>query len=222
VVKTGRLIRVPNTDIRFAYELIGTQKQTSVLLHERPGGRLSTYPQKVHAGPLDYVQRTAEVQVIDAPAGSQDLLPLLADDVSILVLKMGQGAVTSRLTHAIWLKLESVIVDCRYALGQPPLIPGKLIWDIKVAEQLWASLVDEHLVIVDADNGHSLIFRGVHGSDVSGRGDVFLSMEGYVSCAVSTLVAALVAQKAHSQSIGLKQLLSLSRAPSMPERLALA
>jgi insecticidal toxin len=222
VVKTGRLIRVPNTDIRFAYELIGTQKQTSVLLHERPGGRLSTYPQKGHAGPLDYVQRTAEVQVMDAPARSQDLLPLLADDVSILVLRMGQGAVTSRLSQAIWLRLESVIVDCRYALGQPPLIPGKLIWDIKVADQLWASLVDEHLVIVDADSGHSLIFRGVHGSNVSGRGDVFLSMEGYVSCAVSTLVAALVAQKGQSQSIGLKQLLSLNRAPSMPELSALA
>ncbi|SDN45601.1 virulence surface antigen [Pseudomonas arsenicoxydans] len=222
VVKTGRLISVPNIDLSSAYELIGTQKQTSVLLHERPEGRLSSYPQKGHAGPLDYVQRTAEVQVIDAPARSQDLLPLLADDVSILVLRMGQGEVASRLTQAIWLKLESVIVDCRYALGQPPLIPGKLIWDIKVADQLWASLVDEHLVIVDADSGHSLIFRDVHGGDVSGRGDVFLSMEGYVSCAVSTLVAALVVQKDDSQSIALKQLLSLSRAPSMPALSALA
>jgi insecticidal toxin len=221
VVKTGRLIRVPNTDMTFAHDLVGTQKQTNVLLHDHQGGFLRTYPQKGSVGPIRYVQRTAEVQVIEAPAMSQSLLPLLADDVSIVVLRMGQGAVTTRLTQAAWLRLESVVVDCRYALSQPPAIPGKLIWDIKIADQLWASLVDEHLVIVDSDSGHSLIFRGVHSSDVNERGDAFLSMDGYVSCAVSTIVAALVAQKNPSQGIALKQLLKLSRAPSMPAPSAL-
>ena len=103
-----------------------------------------------------------------------DLLPLIADDVSILVLKMGQGATTSRLTRAAWLKLESVIVDCRYPLDHPPSVPGKLILDASVTDQLWVSLVDEHLVMNGSDSGHSLIFRGVYSSDVTLRGDVSL------------------------------------------------
>ena len=120
---------------------------------------------------------------------------MIADDVSILVLKMGQGETTSRLTRAAWLKLESVIVDCRYPLERPPLIPGKLILDASITDQLWVSLVDEHLVMTGLDSGHSLIFRGIYSADVALRGDVFLSLNGYRSCAVSEIVSRVAEAK---------------------------
>ncbi|MHC8324676.1 TcdA/TcdB pore-forming domain-containing protein [Pseudomonas sp. LB1P83] len=208
VVRTGRLIRIPKAVITAQYTLVGTRDQTNVMLHERGDGLLHTYPRNSTVGPLDYVQRNAEVLVIEGPQTAHDLLPLIADDVSILVLKMGQGATTGRLTRAAWLKLESVIVDCRYPLERPPLIPGKLILDVSIMDQLWVSLVDEHLVMNGLDSGHSLIFRGVYSVDVALRGDVFLSLSGYRSRAVSELVTELLKQKGVSGSATLTELMS--------------
>ncbi|MHC8390000.1 TcdA/TcdB pore-forming domain-containing protein [Pseudomonas sp. MDT2-39-1] len=208
VVRTGRLIRVPKAVITAQYALVGTRDQTNVMLHERGDGLLHTYPQNSTVGPLDYVQRNAEVLVVEGPKTAHDLLPLIADDVSILVLKMGQGATTGRLTRAAWLKLESVIVDCRYPLERPPLIPGKLILDASIMDRLWVSLVDEHLVMNGLDSGHSLIFRGVYSADVALRGDVFLSLNGYRSRAVSEIVTELLRQKGVSGSATLTELMS--------------
>ena len=207
VVRTGRLIRIPKTASAAQFTLVGTQHQTNVMLHDRKDGFVHTYPQNSRFGPLDYVQRNAEVLVVEGAETRTDLLPLIADDVSILVLKMGQGSTTCRLTRAAWLKLESVIVDCRHSLDQSPSVPGKLIWDIVVADQLWASRVAEHLVIVDADSGHSLIFRDVFSTDVVFHRNVFLAMSGYQSFAVSTLVSTLVARKGSTSNVLLKDIL---------------
>ena len=206
VVRTGRLIRIPKAAIAEQFTLVGTQHQTNVMLHDREDGFLHTYPQNNRVGPLDYVQRNAEVLVVEGAKTRTDLVPLIADDVSILVLKLGQGSTTCRLTRAAWLKLESVIVDCRHSLDHSLSVPGKLIWDIAVADQLWASQVDEHLVIVDADSGHSLIFRDVFLTDVVLQRNVFLAMSGYQSFAVSTLVSAL-ARKGSTGSVLLKEIL---------------
>ncbi|MET0777311.1 MAG: TcdA/TcdB pore-forming domain-containing protein [Pseudomonas mandelii] len=215
VVRSGRLIRVPKAAVTARYTLVGTRDQTSVMLHESEEGVLRTYPQKSTVGPLDYVQRSAEVLVVEGPKTAHDLLPLIADDVSILVLKMGEGTTTSRLTRAAWLKLESVIVDCRYPLERPPLIPGKLVLDASIMDQLWVSLVDEHLVMTGLDSGHSLIFRGVYSADVALRGDVFLSLNGYRSRAVSHIVTELLKRKGVSGSATLAELMSDSRAAEL-------
>jgi insecticidal toxin len=206
VVRTGRLLRIPKIAIAAPFTLVGTQHQTNVMLHDSRDGFLHTYPQNNRVGPLDYVQRNAEVLVIEGAKTHTDLLPLIADDVSILVLKLGQGSTTCRLTRAAWLKLESVIVDCRHSLDRAPSVPGKLIWEIVVADQLWASRVDEHLVIVDTDSGHSLIFRDVFSTDVVLQRSVFLTISGYQSFAVSTLVSAL-ARKGSTSSVLLKDIL---------------
>lgn len=207
VVRTGRLIRIPKATFPAQYTLVGTRHQTNVMLHQIGDGLLHTYPQKTTVGPLEYIQRNAEVLVVEGLKTADDLLPLIADDVSILVLKMGQGTTTSRLTRAAWLKLESVIVDCRYPLELPPLIPGKLILDASIMDQLWVSLVDEHLVMNGLDSGHSLIFRGAYSSDVTLRGDVFLALSGYRSRAVSEIVTELLRQKGISGSAMLTELM---------------
>lgn len=211
VVRTGRLIRIPTIATDAQYSLVGTQKQTNVMLHAQADGFVHTYPQENKVGPFVYIQRNDEVLTVEGAKMGKNLLPLIADDVSILVLKMGQGSITSRLTRAAWLKLESVIVDCRYSLDHPPTVPGKLIWESVAVDQLWVNRVDEHLVIVDSDSGHSLIFRQVFAVDPALRGDVFLALDDYQSFAVSTLVSALLARKDTFNNVLLNKLVSVEK-----------
>jgi insecticidal toxin len=194
VAGTERVIRVAKAAIPESFELLGTQQQTNVLLHEDKDGLLLTYPGMGHAGPLSYVQRDAEVLVIEGQMKIGDVLPLIPDDVTTLILRMGQGAVSYRLSKAAWLRLESVILDCRHSLGSAAPIPGKLIWELDAPEKLLLSIVQEHLVIIDPDSGHNVIFREVYATDVNLRGEVLLGFEGHRPYSVSTLVQRLVAR----------------------------
>jgi insecticidal toxin len=211
VPQTGRLIRASEASIPATYELLGTQQQTSVLLHETTGGLLHTYPGRQQAGPVSYIQRNAEVLAIEGQRTVSDLLPLIPDDVNTLILRLGQGAVTYHLSKPAWLRLESVIVDCRHALGNTVSIPGKLIWELDHPQRLSLSKVQEHLVIIDPDCGHSLIFREVFSADMALRGEVYLAMNGYRSFAVSTLVKALVSRQDMTSSVSLTELLPVEK-----------
>lgn len=210
VAGTERVIRVAKAAIPESFELLGTQQQTNVLLHEDKDGLLLTYPGMGHAGPLSYVQRDAEVLVIEGQMKIGDVLPLIPDDVTTLILRMGQGAVSYRLSKAAWLRLESVILDCRHSLGSAAPIPGKLIWELDAPEKLLLSIVQEHLVIIDPDSGHNVIFREVYATDVNLRGEVLLGFEGHRPYSVSTLVQRLVARQSTHDSATLKELLSVS------------
>jgi len=211
VSQTGRLIRVSKASITDDFELLGTQQQTNVLLHERKDGLLHTYPSMEQAGPVRYVQRNAEVLAIEGQMTVSDLLPLIPDDVNTLVLGLGQGAVTYRLSKAAWFRLESVIVDCRHSLGRSALIPGKLIWELDRPAKLLLSKVGEHLVMIDSDSGHSLIFRHVFATDPALRGEVFLAISGYPSFAMSSLVSVLIARNDTLNSVSLSELLPISK-----------
>jgi hypothetical protein len=211
VAETGRLIRVSKASITDDFELLGTQQQTNVLLHANKNGLLHTYPGMEQAGPVHYVQRNAEVLTIEGQMTVSDLMPLIPDDVNTLVLRLGQGAVTYCLSKAAWFRLESVIVDCRPIPGRVVSIPGKLIWTLDNSKKLTLSKVQEHLVIVDPDCGHSLIFRDVFSADVTLQGDVFLAIDGYRSFAVSTLVNALLAKQGNKDNVSLNELLPAQR-----------
>ncbi|WLI17886.1 TcdA/TcdB pore-forming domain-containing protein [Pseudomonas wuhanensis] len=212
VVDTERVIRVPKAAIPESFELLGTQRQTNVLLHDDKSGLLLTYPGIGHAGPLSYVWRNAQVLVIEGQMKVDDVLPLMPDDVTTLILRMGQGAVSYRLSKAAWLRLESVILDCRHSLGTAQTIPGKLIWELDNPEKLLLSIVQEHLVMIDPDSGHSVIFREVYATDFSLRGEVLLGFEGHRPYAVSTLVQRLVARQSAHDSATLGELLTVSTA----------
>jgi insecticidal toxin len=209
VVDTERVIRVPKAAIPESFELLGTQRQTNVLLHENKDGLLLTYPGMGHAGPLGYVRRNAEVMVIEGQMKVGDVLPLMPDDIRTLILRMGQGAVSYRLSKAAWLRLETVILDCRHSLGSAQTIPGKLIWELDNPEKLLLSIVQEHLVIIDPDSGHSVIFREAYATDVTLRGEALLGFEGHQPYAVSTLVQRLVARQSVHDSTTLGELLTV-------------
>ncbi|SCY91069.1 MULTISPECIES: TcdA/TcdB pore-forming domain-containing protein [unclassified Pseudomonas] len=213
VAETERLIQVSKGAIPAAFEVLGTQRQTRVLVHESNNGKLLVLPGKGPVGELSYVQREGEVLVVEGHEMKiDDLLPLMPDDVTTLVLRMGQGAVSYRLSKAVWLRARSVILDCRPPLGDTVTIPGKLIWELEDPDALLLSLVDEHLVIIDPNSGHSVIFREVHATDVSLRGEVLLSFEGNRHYAVSALVRWLDGQPGTQNGVTLKAFSSTSSA----------
>ena len=209
VTQSKRLIRVPRAAVPESFEVLGTQKQTNLLIHEGDNGKLLTYPDIGHAGPLSYVQRNGEVMVMEGQTKIEDLLPLMPDGVTTLVLRMGQGTESYRLSKAAWLRLESVIVHCRHSLDNAATEPGKLIWELDEPEKLLLSLVDEHLVIIDPDSGHSVIFREAYAADIGLRGDVLLSFEKHRRYAVSTLIQRMDARHNTQGSVTLKELLSV-------------
>ncbi|MEB0046513.1 MULTISPECIES: TcdA/TcdB pore-forming domain-containing protein [unclassified Pseudomonas] len=189
VCASGRLIEAPNETVPQSAELLGTQKRTSVVLYDNVEARLRRYPGG-RALPAHYMQRTGEVLTIEGRGVVADLLPFLPDDVTTLVLRAGQGNTTYHVSRAAWLRLESVIVDCRPAAVLSS-ITSQLIWDLPLAQDLSASLVGEHLVIFDPDTCGTLILRQVNADDVSVRGEVLLVVAGLPSFTASSVVSQL-------------------------------
>ncbi|MFJ2712085.1 TcdA/TcdB pore-forming domain-containing protein [Pseudomonas sp. NPDC087346] len=206
-VANARMIRVAGGGLPSDCELLGT-RQTDVLLYEPQGKLVYVYPRLQAIGPFEYVRRNADVLVVEGQKRVDDLLPLIADDVTRLVLRLGDGGVTYHLSKATWLRLDSVIVDCRHGLGEVPVVPGKLIWALDAPEKLQLSIVEGHLIIVDPDLQHSLILRDVCSSDPALRGNVFLGFEGGRSYSVSSLVRALSVFQDATAGASLEQLLT--------------
>lgn len=190
-VQSARLLRVTGRNLPRDFTLLGTQAQVNVLLHEHQDGRVLIYPDKRSIGPFDYVQRNVQVLVVEGEKVGRDLLPLIPDEVNRLILRMGQGAVTCHLTRAVWLKLESVIVDCRHALNEPPATASTLVWAFDEPGKLVFEIVQAHLVIVDPDSERCLILRDVCSTDPALRGEICLGFNAAQSRSVSTFVARL-------------------------------
>jgi insecticidal toxin len=206
VVASERLIQVAKREAPASFTLLGTQKQTNVLLHDENDGFLRTYPHPEHAGPLSFVQRTDEVLAIEGQMTLGGLTPMIPDGVSTLVLCMGQGGVTYQLSATDWFRLESVIIDCRHSLDGAASTPGTLNWSLDTPENLLLSIIEEHLVIIDPDTDHCLIFRQVSSADITLRGEVFLVITGYGSFAISSLVDLLAGPFSDAGSVVLKEL----------------
>lgn len=190
-VQSARLLRVTGKSLPRDFTLLGTQAAVNVLLHAHQDGRVLIYPDKRSIGPFDYVQRNAQVLVVEGEKVGRDLLPLIPDEVNRLILRMGQGAVTCHLTKTVWLKLESVIVDCRHALGETPVTASTLIWAFDEPGKLVFEIVQAHLVIVDPDSERCLILRDVCAADPALRGEICLGFNAAQSRPVSTFVARL-------------------------------
>lgn len=205
-VHSARLVSVTADRVPSDFVLLGTRNQVNVLLHEPRQGTVQVYPGAHSIGPFDYLQRNAQVMTLEGRDTINDLLPLIADDVSTLVVRLGQGGVTCHLSKAAWSRLDSVIVDCRHALGEAPVIPGKLICDFETPDTLLFEIVEAHLVIVDPANEHTLIFRDVCSPDPSLRGEVFLAFKARQSQAISAWVRQLQATKGRTAGVTLQAL----------------
>ncbi|WP_256735615.1 TcdA/TcdB pore-forming domain-containing protein [Pseudomonas sp. dw_612] len=216
VSSSGRLIDAANVPRPESSVALGTQRYTNVLLFDATDGLLRRYPLINAAGPLGYVQRNADTLTVESNLKLDDVLPLIPDDVSTLILRLGHNGAKCRLSKAAWRRLESVIVDCRPPLGKQATTLVKLDWALDSAEQLIVSLVDEHLVMLDPVTCHSLIFRDAYAKDVTLRGRIVVAIKGYRSMAVADLVSALEAETGTAGSVLFKDVASLRQSePAM-------
>lgn len=213
-VQSARLLHITSNTLPTDFALLGTQNpsqseaSTKVLLHQPRDGTVQVYPGMHSLGKFDYLERDAHVVTVAGQNRLDDLLPLIPDDVNTMVLRLGQGNVTCKLSKAAWLRLDSLIIDCRHALGEVPAVPGKLIWDFDSPEKLLFEIIGDHLLIVDPDSEHSLIFRDVCAADVTLRGEVFLAFKKQQSHAISTWVQRLQAGNVRTKNVTLQALMA--------------
>ncbi|MFJ2321321.1 TcdA/TcdB pore-forming domain-containing protein [Pseudomonas sp. NPDC087817] len=213
-VQSARLLHITSNTLPTDFALLGTQNPsqseapTKVLLHQPRDGTVQVYPGMHSLGKFDYLERDAHVVTVAGQNRLDDLLPLIPDDVNTMVLRLGQGNVTCKLSKAAWLRLDSLIIDCRHALGEVPAVPGKLIWDFDSPEKLLFEIIGDHLLIVDPDSEHSLIFRDVCAADVTLRGEVFLAFKKQQSHAISTWVQRLQAGNVRTKNVTLQALMA--------------
>lgn len=206
IVDSARLIRVATSDLPADFELLGTRRHTDVLLHEPQERLVQGYPSKRQIGPLDYVERNAEVLVIEGRVDAHDLRPLIPDDVRTLVVRMGRGLMKCHLTQALSRRLDAVVVDCRYPLAGTPAVMSRLIWSADTPQKLEVGIVEEHLVVVDPDAEHCVLFRNAYAVDTQLRGDAMLEVTGLRPVRVSALARWMKARKG-TDSVTLKTLL---------------
>ncbi|WP_347276967.1 TcdA/TcdB pore-forming domain-containing protein [Pseudomonas sp. A34-9] len=206
--QNARLLSIKDKILPSDFAMLGTQTQAKVLLHARQESKVQIYPGRQSLGPFDYVQRDAQVLSIEGRNRLDDLMPLIPDDVTTLVLRLGQGHVTCQLSKAAWRRLDSLIVDCRHVLGEGPTVPGKLIWDFDAPDDLLFEVIGDHLVIIDPETEHSLIFRDVCSTDPALRGEVFLAFKKQQSHAISSWVQRLQAATPRSASVTFKALMA--------------
>jgi insecticidal toxin len=203
IADSARLIRIAATALPKQFDMLGTHAYTDVLLHEPAQGAVKTYPGERQVGALDYIKRHDDVLVVEGDLGKHDILPLIPDDVRTLVLRMGQGGMKCHLTPALGRRLDSVVVDCRYPLGEVPVVTSRLLWSPLQTQKIELGIVDEHLVLVDPDSEHCLICRDVCAADPALRGDVLLDVQGLGRWPVSHLVERLRQREDGTDSVRL-------------------
>lgn len=217
IADSARLIQIPAVDLPEDYELLGTRKYADVLLHEPRERVVQGYPSMRQIKPLDYVQRTGDVLVLEGRVDAYDLMPVIPDDVRTLVLRVGRGSMKWHVSEALMRKLDSLVVDCRYPLGGRPLVMSRLILTLSDPRKLEIGMVDDHLVVIDPDSEHCVLVRNADASDPSLRGDAMLEVNGLRPCQVSTLVRWLKARKEGAEGVTLKALIDQADAKKTVE-----
>ncbi|AZV25060.1 toxin [Pseudomonas syringae] len=217
IADSARLVQIPAADLPQDYQLLGIRRHADVLLHEPQDRVVQGYPSLRQIKPLDYVQRTGDVLVLEGRVDAYDLLPVIPDDVRTLVLRVGRGAMKWHLSEALMRKLDSLVVDCRYPLGGRPLVLSRLILTLTVPQKLEVAMVEDHLVLIDPDSEHCVLVRNADASDPSQRGDAMLEVNGLRPCQVSTLVRWLKARKEGAEGVTLKALIDQADAKKIVE-----
>ncbi|MDI2142860.1 MULTISPECIES: TcdA/TcdB pore-forming domain-containing protein [unclassified Pseudomonas] len=217
IADSARLIQIPAADLPEDFELLGTRRRTNVLLHEPQERVVRSYPSRRQIKPLDYVRRTGEVLVLEGRLDAYDLLPLVPDDVRTLVLRVGRGSMKWHLSEALMRKLDLMVIDCRYPLGDRPLVMSRLIWSPVDSQKLEVAMVDDHLVIIDPDSEHCVLVRNAGVSDPLLRGDAMLEVRGLSPCQVSKLVRWLRGRKVDADGVTLKAFIDQANAQKTVE-----
>jgi insecticidal toxin len=112
----------------------------------------------------DMVSRTAQVMTIQTRDNIEDLLMLIPDGVTTLVLGL-EGQMTCQISEAAWLRLDCLIID----FHQPAPRQRQLLVQLPPMDHWRITLAEGHLLLTDPDDGRSLIFRHVESAGAASR-----------------------------------------------------
>lgn len=178
-----RVVGEVNTSLET--RLLGVRNKTVALLHETPSQRTYSASRDVWLE-NSVARREAEVLMLEFQGELNDVMPLIPDGVTQLILSYGPRAISCSISSTVWQRLECIVVDCRRSLSAESLMPGTLILDTG-AQDVWrVSLVERQLLFTDPNTGHSLILRN-HPDDLTARRSMSLSLQVHGTTMTVTL-----------------------------------
>jgi insecticidal toxin len=186
-----RVVGEVNTQLET--RLLGVRQKTEALLHEVPSRLTYSATKKVWL-PNSVARREVEVLMLEFVGELKDLMPLIPDDVTQLILSYAPGTVSCNVSSAVWQRLECIVIDCRRSLNAESLVSGELTLDTGIQDGWRASLVEGQLLLTDPDTGHSLVIRNVHAGDSASLYPLTLNLQildGAIEVTVDELVQAM-------------------------------
>lgn len=161
--------------------ILGVVNATTALLHEVPTAVTYSAPRAVWLE-NSVARREGEVLSLQWQGELKDLLPLIPDDVSQLVLSPVTGASHCHVSNAVWQRLECIVFSASDDTPQS----GTLTLEVGAQDEWRVVQVEGHLLLTDPDSGHCLILRDAPADDKVTRGDVTLNVQVFgVTQAVS-------------------------------------
>lgn len=112
----------------------------------------------------DTMSRAAQVMTIQTQDNIEDLLMLIPDGVTTLVLGL-KGPMTCQISQAAWLRLDCLIID--FHLPTPR--QRQLLLQLPPMDHWRITLAEGHLLLTDPDDGRSLIFRNIESAGAQSR-----------------------------------------------------
>ncbi|MEB0046512.1 MULTISPECIES: TcdA/TcdB pore-forming domain-containing protein [unclassified Pseudomonas] len=205
VVETEHFIAMDKTLLNEPVAVLGARNETDALVQDLTRHVLCSSPQRERFGPFDYLACDGPVlmlmlkpkQVID------DLLPLIPDGVTTLMLGGLSGAACCWIKPLAWAKFDSIVVSCTERLGTEA--PGELVVQVGVQDTWRVDLQHGHLLISDPDTGHSLIFRNAH-DELIARSPMSLTLMvfgDWLTVSIDDLVQAMRVDKQGGPELGL-------------------
>lgn len=176
---------VGEVDTRLETRLLGVRNKTIALLHETPT-QLTYSASKDVWLENSVARREDEVLMLEFQGELNDVMPLIPDDITQLVLSYGPKAISCSLSSTAWQRLECIMVDCRRSLSAESQMPGTLILDTGAQDAWRVSLVENKLLFTDPNTGHSLILLN-HSDSLTERRAMSLSLQVHGTTMTVTL-----------------------------------
>jgi len=154
----GRLF---TTDGRFDgrwSSYIGTRDRQTFLLYDPIDRVLLSNKRDVWLMPCA-VQRNAAVLTLETDHRIDDLLPLIPDEITTLILARDRGVLACRVSAQVWGRLDCIIVECARLKEAGEWMTGLLTLETGTQDMWQVNLIGGHLLFTDPDSGRSLVFR---------------------------------------------------------------
>ncbi|MHC8389999.1 TcdA/TcdB pore-forming domain-containing protein [Pseudomonas sp. MDT2-39-1] len=108
--------------------------------------------------------REGEVMTLEVSGEVKDLLALVPDGVSTLILGCAETGSTYHVSETDWQHFDCIVVDCTAWPGVDA-VPTQLILATGAQDNWRVARADKHLVFTDPDNGSSLVFRSAQSEE---------------------------------------------------------